>query len=74
MRKGSGLKGEGVEGMSDYKWEMQMRAEELAEANGADYMSLDANAQCRYFERGMAAWREAQFDKADALRKREREG
>lgn len=59
--------------MSDYKWEMQMRAEELAENDGKDYFALSTDEQCQYFERGMEAWREAQLDAADRLRKERRE-
>lgn len=57
----------------DYKYEMQMRAEELADEMGVDYYDLPQNKQYELYEQAREGWIEARLAQADLARKRVRE-
>lgn len=58
----------------DYKWDIQVRAEELAfELYNKDFYDLDTETQYRVYERAMHSWSDSLADRADYLRKAERE-
>lgn len=59
--------------MSDYKYEIQQIAEELAAAQHWDYDQLSTDAQCALFERATELWSERWMERADQLRKEARE-
>jgi hypothetical protein len=51
----------------DYKYEMQMRAEELAEEEyGVDFYALSQDQQFTVFERARQDWIDARVSKADS--------
>ena len=53
----------------DYKYAMQMEAEEIAEQEyGCDFYDLPDSLQTVIYERGMDKWRDKQFARADQLR------
>ena len=52
----------------DYKYEMQLRAEELAEElHGKDFSSLSSDEQYRIYEKASQAWYDEQADRAEGL-------
>jgi len=53
--------------MSDYKYEMQMIAEDLASENGCEYFNLDSVSQCEYFEKAISVWNDKRGAQIDAL-------
>jgi hypothetical protein len=59
--------------MSDYKWDAQVRAEELCEELGLDYWSLSADEQYDWYQKGLDATFERLVGAADNRRKEERE-
>lgn len=59
---------------TDYKWEMQIIAEELAETlHGKDFYELDQDTQYAVYTKAMQSWSERQCDRADYLRDVEKE-
>jgi hypothetical protein len=58
---------------SDYKWDIQMRAEELAEAQGEDFYSASSDRQDAIYRQATDQWRDAAMAAADAAHDRERE-
>lgn len=60
--------------ITDYKYDMQLLAEEATERDGKDYFSLSSDEQCAYYERGMRAWKENACAHADVLRTAKKEG
>ena len=59
---------------SDYKYDIQMKAEEIAEEEfGTEFYSLPQDVQMQVYQRGMDVWRDDQCARADYLRKAERE-
>ena len=58
----------------DYKYDMQMIAEELAEERyGREFYDLPKNLQYETFSEAMQAYSDRLADRADYLRKAERE-
>lgn len=57
--------------MSDYKYEAQVLAEEMAEADGRVYHDLDLAEQGRYYGMALQRWAEDVMAWADALRERD---
>lgn len=58
----------------DYKWDMQMIAEELAQSrHGKDFYDLDSDTQYALFTEASRQYVERMCDHADYLRKAERE-
>lgn len=57
----------------DYKYEMQLAAEQLAERDGLDYFALPVDRRSSYFQSGYEAWTDRQMAAADAARDRARE-
>ena len=54
--------------MSDYKYEMQMLAEEAAEEqHGKDFYSLSQAEQDRIYKRAMLDWHDKQVSRAELL-------
>ena len=52
----------------DYKYEMQMRAEEIAEERyGVEFYELPADKQSAIFREAMYDWSDAQASRADFL-------
>ena len=59
----------------DYKWALQMKAEEIAEEQyGVDFYSLSPAEQSQVYERGMNEYHDDLAATADYFRKAEREG
>jgi hypothetical protein len=54
--------------MSDYKYEMQMIAEEAAEEMGVDFSNLAPSEQCRLYSKAMDTWHDQQAERADMMR------
>ena len=57
----------------DYKYEMQMIAEEAAEEMGLDYWSLTLDQQCDLYSKASREWVERKLGQADLLRKMAKE-
>lgn len=58
----------------DYKWDMQVIAEELAEKlYGKDFYDLPADAQYAVYNQAIQTYTERLCDRADYLRKAARE-
>lgn len=58
----------------DYKWDMQVIAEELADKlYGKDFYDLDKDTQYAIYQRATVQYVERLADRADYLRKAERE-
>jgi hypothetical protein len=58
----------------DYKYAAQLRAEEIAEQEfGCDFYDLPPERQAEIYERGLHGHVESLMDRADDLRKAERE-
>ena len=52
----------------DYKYAMQMRAEEIAEERfGCEFYSLTPEQQYKVFDDAATDWSERQFSKVDSL-------
>jgi hypothetical protein len=59
----------------DYKWDMQVIAEELAEKlYGKDFYDLDRNTQYAVYTQATQQYVERLCDRGDYLRKAKREG
>lgn len=59
----------------DYKYDMQLIAERIAqEQYGKDFDDLSTDLQIEVFGDATREWSDRQADRADYLRKREREG
>jgi len=55
--------------MSDYKYEMQMLAEEAAEEKyGKDFYSLPADQQSQLYSKAMDTWHDQRAERADMAR------
>ncbi len=59
--------------MDDYKYAAQIRAEEIAEESGMDFWDLPREKQAELYQKGLEAHWESRMERADYLRKRERE-
>ena len=60
---------------SDYKYAIQMEAEEIAEREyGKSFYDLPDALQTKVYEQGMDSWRDEQLSRADMLNDREKEG
>ena len=60
--------------MSDYKFDMQLIAEQIAENRyGRDFYELPIELQIEVFGEATQEWSDRQADRADFLRKAERE-
>jgi hypothetical protein len=58
---------------SDYKWDIQMRAEELAEEEGVEFYHLPSNRQDAIYRQATDDWRDAAMAAADAAHDRAKE-
>jgi hypothetical protein len=58
----------------DYKWDMQLIAEDLAQTlYGKDFYDLDGPTQYTVYNQAIVMYTERMADRADYLRKAERE-
>jgi hypothetical protein len=58
----------------DYKWDMQLIAEELAQSlYGKDFYELDTTTQLAVYDEALQQYTERLCDQADYARKAERE-
>ena len=57
--------------MSDYKYEIQLKAEQLAEEHfGKDFSELTSEQKYKIFTEASIDWTESQYEKVDLLKDR----